>query len=287
MNKEFDYPRDFKGIWLPKEIWLDDDLNAVDKIIFAEIYSLDVDGSDGCYASNEYLSNFCKCSVTKVSTSISKLIKRGYIKVAKTDGRTRWLKASLSKFESQTNENKKSESQEMKESNIDIDNIKDNKADTSSNDNVKADTAFPKKSLNVPKQKKTRSELIELEKDMYMRFGIIGREYDVSETAFKNIIRAFSRYLIRHRQQTGKTHPILKDETLEKIFVTLASIQDFKYNHFDNIADYEPEDGELSYLEQMVDEHFDSKHKKDTDWHMSHFAVPEYLEKIAQHVTGY
>lgn len=166
-------------------------------------------------------------------------------------------------------------------------NIDINKANTSSNDNVKADTAFPKKSLNAPKQKKTRSELIELEKDMYMRFGLIGREYDVSETAFKNIIRAFSRYLIRHRQQTGKAHPILKDETLEKIFLTLASIQDFKYNHFDNIADYEPEDGELSYLEQMVDEHFGSKHKKDTDWHISHFVVPEYLEKIAQHVTGY
>ena len=35
MNKGFDYPRDFKGIWIPKEIWLDDDLNATDKIIFA------------------------------------------------------------------------------------------------------------------------------------------------------------------------------------------------------------------------------------------------------------
>ncbi len=118
MNKEFDYPRDFKGIWLPKEIWLDDDLNATDKIIFAEIDSLDVEESDGCYASNEYLANFCKCSITKVSTSISKLIGLGYIKVAKTDGRKRWLKTSLSKFESQTFKNEKSEIQEMKESNI-------------------------------------------------------------------------------------------------------------------------------------------------------------------------
>ncbi len=118
MSKEFDYPRDFKGIWLPKEIWLDDDLNATDKIIFAEIDSLDVEESEGCYASNEYLANFCKCSITKVSTSISKLIGLGYIKVAKTDGRKRWLKTSLSKFESQTLKNEKSEIQEMKESNI-------------------------------------------------------------------------------------------------------------------------------------------------------------------------
>lgn len=118
MNKGFDYPRDFKGIWIPKEIWLDDDLNATDKIIFAEIDSLDVEDSEGCYASNEYLSNFCKCSITKVSTSISKLISLGYVRVAKSDGRKRWLKTCLSKFESQNGENKKSEIQEMNERNI-------------------------------------------------------------------------------------------------------------------------------------------------------------------------
>ena len=52
--------RDFKGIWIPKEIWLDERLNALDKIILAEINSLD--GEDGCYASNQYLAEFCQCS---------------------------------------------------------------------------------------------------------------------------------------------------------------------------------------------------------------------------------
>ena len=33
--------RDFKGVWIPKEIWLRKDLNALDKMIFAEIDSLD------------------------------------------------------------------------------------------------------------------------------------------------------------------------------------------------------------------------------------------------------
>ena len=49
MSLEFDYPRDFKGIFIPKEIWLDDDLSAIDKIILAEIYSLDVEDGDGCH----------------------------------------------------------------------------------------------------------------------------------------------------------------------------------------------------------------------------------------------
>ena len=37
MSLEFDYPRDFKGIFIPKEIWLDDNLSAIDKIILSEM----------------------------------------------------------------------------------------------------------------------------------------------------------------------------------------------------------------------------------------------------------
>ena len=33
--------REFRGVWLPKEIWLAEDLGAIDKIILAEIDSLD------------------------------------------------------------------------------------------------------------------------------------------------------------------------------------------------------------------------------------------------------
>jgi hypothetical protein len=33
--------RDFKGVWIPKEIWLDERLNALEKIILTEIDSLD------------------------------------------------------------------------------------------------------------------------------------------------------------------------------------------------------------------------------------------------------
>ena len=149
MNKGFDYPRDFKGIWIPKEIWLDDDLNATDKIIFAEIDSLDVDDSDGCYASNEYLSNFCKCSITKVSTSISKLIGLGYVRVIKSDGRKRWLKTCLSKFESQNGENKKSEIQEMKERNI-----PSKKVDKNTDNNSLSDE---RASESIPSQPKKQS----------------------------------------------------------------------------------------------------------------------------------
>lgn len=86
--------RDFKGIWIPSFVWLDKELNALDKIILAEIDSLDYEGQ-GCYATNKYIAEFCQCSESKVSHSISKLIAAGYLKKAIFDGRQRIIKSNL------------------------------------------------------------------------------------------------------------------------------------------------------------------------------------------------
>ena len=110
--------RDFKGVWIPKEVWLDTRLNALEKVILTEIDSLD-NGEKGCYASNEHLAEFCQCSKTKVSTAIKKLIDCGYIYVQNFDGRKRELKSRLSNFERQNDKKCKAEYQILKESNID------------------------------------------------------------------------------------------------------------------------------------------------------------------------
>lgn len=161
------------------------------------------------------------------------------------------------------------------------------KAETLSKDNAGADTIFSKKSLPVPDKKKTKSELKELEADMIDRFICIGNHYDVTAVSLKNIINAFKRYLYRYTERIDKVHPILKDETLEKIFITLATISDTEYSHFDNVADYEPDSNGMSYLDEMVDEHFKVEHGDSTDWHISHFARSEYLKKMAQHIVNY
>lgn len=85
--------RDFKGVWIPKEIWLDNRLGAVDKIVFAEIWGLDC--GDGCFASNEYLANFCQCTQRNVQGIINKLKSLGLVEQVKFDGRTRWLKCKI------------------------------------------------------------------------------------------------------------------------------------------------------------------------------------------------
>lgn len=171
---------------------------------------------------------------------------------------------------------------DMKDENIDD---IPTKAETLSKDNVEVDTISLKKSLPTSAKKKTKSELMELGVDMCRRFAKIGSQYDVSDTALKNIVNAFARYSRKYTERTGKIHPILKDETLEKIFVTLATISDIEYNHFENVADYELDSNGLSYLDKMVDEHFNTEHDGNTDWHISHFAQPDYLEKMAQHIV--
>lgn len=82
--------RDFKGIWIPKEIWLSDEMTTVEKVIFAEINSLD--GPDGCFASNEYLSKKIGVNISTVTRAISHLKEIGLIRHEGFDGRTRILK---------------------------------------------------------------------------------------------------------------------------------------------------------------------------------------------------
>ena len=78
--------RDFKGVWIPKEIWLNDELTALDKIILTGIiHSSNDDGV--CIESDLCLAKFCQCSATKISKTISKLIDSGYLRMGCFNGR--------------------------------------------------------------------------------------------------------------------------------------------------------------------------------------------------------
>lgn len=71
--------RAFKGIWIPKEIWLDKNLNWVEKVLLVEINSLD--NEDGCFATNAYFADFFGLSKDRISNLISRLAEKGYISV--------------------------------------------------------------------------------------------------------------------------------------------------------------------------------------------------------------
>lgn len=149
--------RDFKGIWIPSDIWLDERLNALEKAILMEIDSLDV---DGCYASNEYLADFCKCSERKITEAISKLIELGYISLKSFDGRTRILISNLEKNSILPRKNCEAASQKMKANNNNRDNIDENKE-------------------NISKDKKEK-------------FGSYGR-VKLSQTEYKKLVDEFGK----------------------------------------------------------------------------------------------
>lgn len=108
--------RDFKGVWIPKEIWLDERLTALDKVILTEIDSLDR-GENGCFASNEHLAKFCQCSERKVTESVAKLIGFNYVKIISFDGRKRFLRSCLAENAIQGSKNCEADSQNLLHSN--------------------------------------------------------------------------------------------------------------------------------------------------------------------------
>lgn len=84
--------REFKGIFIPAEIWLDKSLSANEKVLYAEIDSFS-SNDKACYISNEYIANLLGISETNASKALNSLIKKGYVVVEKFDGRRRYIRA--------------------------------------------------------------------------------------------------------------------------------------------------------------------------------------------------
>ncbi len=87
--------RDFKGIWIPREIWLAKDLSCHEKCLWAEIHSLFDRESGGCYASNEYLMEFFDIKERRLQQMMSTLKNKGWIVQVSFDGRNRVIKAVI------------------------------------------------------------------------------------------------------------------------------------------------------------------------------------------------
>ena len=71
--------RAFKGIWIPKEIWLNEDLTVMEKLFLVEIDSLD--NEKGCYASNKYFADFFGISKGRCSQIINSLNEKQLISI--------------------------------------------------------------------------------------------------------------------------------------------------------------------------------------------------------------
>ena len=73
------YQRDFKGVWIPKEIWLNRDLSVMEKLFLVEIDSLD--NEQGCFASNKHFSDFFDISKGRCTQIIKSLEEKGLVSI--------------------------------------------------------------------------------------------------------------------------------------------------------------------------------------------------------------
>jgi len=71
--------RDFKGVWIPKEIWLSEELNLQEKCLLVEIDSLSSLGQ--CFATNEHFAKFLGLSKDRISKMISGLKLKNFVEV--------------------------------------------------------------------------------------------------------------------------------------------------------------------------------------------------------------
>lgn len=83
-----------KGIWFPIEIWEAEDLSWTEKILLMEIDSFTSQGKD-CYFSDEYIASLLKVGLRTASSMVSNLIKKGYVKRTRFDGRMRYLESAV------------------------------------------------------------------------------------------------------------------------------------------------------------------------------------------------
>lgn len=88
--------RDFKGIWIPKEIWLNKELSIQEKVFLSEIDSLD--NEDGCFASNTYFAEFFGLTKSRCSQIINSLQDKGLIEISyKFNGATKEIEKRIIK----------------------------------------------------------------------------------------------------------------------------------------------------------------------------------------------
>jgi hypothetical protein len=70
--------REFKGVWIPRDLYLNDELSWTDKLIIIEIDCFSRNGMP-CFISNEHLCNHLKVSASTIEKSLKKTEDLGYI----------------------------------------------------------------------------------------------------------------------------------------------------------------------------------------------------------------
>lgn len=174
--------RDFKGVWIPKDVWLNKDLTLLEMVIFVEIDSLD--NEDNCVAGNEYFAEFCGCSESKVSKAIKKLQNLNMIEVLSFDGRHRKLR--VVKNDRQSSKKYEADSQKMLTNNI----------------SIKQQTILSKDSI-VGETKSCQTENTTKKPNLFQKCVGMSEEYTENET-LRKYLTDFLKICLENSREAGR-----------------------------------------------------------------------------------
>jgi putative DNA primase/helicase len=88
--------KEFLGVWIRREIWLDPEMSRTEKALLAKIDSLGR-GPHGCIAGNAYLATFFQLSERQLKRYLARLVARGWIEAERLGWNRRrlWVTAKL------------------------------------------------------------------------------------------------------------------------------------------------------------------------------------------------
>lgn len=185
--------RQFTGVWLPRELLLDERLTAVDKILYAEIASF---GEKGCWKKSEELQQLCGVGRDGLQAACKRLREAGYIIERRMYGRiVRTLAVYSTTVKSHQSE--KSVVQEQDNPVVHKDNTKDNTID-----NINSEVSEKLLDLLNEKTKRNFRILPRGYKETLKKFSLeeIGKALDIlvdDDWHSKKINELKSDYLLR------------------------------------------------------------------------------------------
>lgn len=206
--------REFKGIWIPAEIWLAEDLSISDKVILAEIDSLS-SREDPCYASNAYFAEFFKLSESRISDCIAKLKRLGYVQQLDSPRKRRLLITCLVTENGPVGDRKRSSNPGLvtengQHNNIVKENVVNNKEDQPSRKQSKSNES---RLFSIDRDKSAKAKKwIEEKRIMILEFGFSREVQDALADFLENLVQmdallptlAMRSQLTRLKTITGK-----------------------------------------------------------------------------------
>lgn len=242
----------------------------------------------------------CKENETAVKSALSELKDNNYVVVTKENptksngGRIKYTyevyeEPYKQKIEKQDTENLGVECQQVENhgqlntNKQSTERLNTEKVHTSTNIDGEVHTSVSEKQT----ARVTRQDMQAKKDDMVCRFSEICDNNIENKTVGEVVKNAFCRYMNLYETYFCKVHPILTNKTLTNVCLSLSNVTDTEHNHFERTDVYLADKTGLTGLDRMVNEHFRRKHRRETNYSITHFAKSDYLLQLAQGIIEY